>query len=134
MRSNVVTSREVVLGSNSSSRDSFIVIVIMSYQSVGSIEPEPMIERILLLKQEAFVYKIPPGQVPADESTGWLAKGWNLEKPEVCKLKLVSKGTNCSIKLADKYIVSSVGENPDTRTVKLLYARDSFPQAALLPI
>ena len=78
----------------------------MSYQSVGSIEPDPMIERILLLKQEAFVYKIPAAQVPADESTGWLAKGWNLEKPDVCKLKLVSKGTNCSIKLGDKYIVS----------------------------
>merc|ERR1711953_270268 len=78
----------------------------MSYQSVGSIEPDPMIERILLLKQEAFVYKIPAAQVPADESTGWLAKGWNLEKPDVCKLKLVSKGTNCSIKLGDKYIVN----------------------------
>ena len=78
----------------------------MSYQSVGSIEPDPMIERILLLKQEAYVYKIPAAQVPADESTGWLAKGWNLEKPEICKLKLVSKGTNCSIKLGDKYIVN----------------------------
>ena len=36
----------------------------MAYTSVGSIEPDPMIERILLLKQEAYVYKIPPAQVP----------------------------------------------------------------------
>ena len=35
----------------------------MAYTSVGSIEPDPMIERILLLKQEAYVYKIPPAQV-----------------------------------------------------------------------
>ena len=40
----------------------------MSYQSVGSIEPDPMIERILLLKQEAYVYKIPAAQVPADDN------------------------------------------------------------------
>ena len=76
------------------------------YTEVGSIEPDPMIERILLLKQEAYVYKIPPGQIPPDEATGWKAKGWNLDKPEICKLKLVSKGTNCSLKLSDKYIVS----------------------------
>ena len=35
----------------------------MAYTSVGSVEPDPMIERILLLKQEAYVYKIPPAQV-----------------------------------------------------------------------
>ena len=33
------------------------------YTEVGSIEPDPMIERIILLKQEAYVYKIPPTQV-----------------------------------------------------------------------
>ena len=33
------------------------------YTEVGSIEPDPMIERIILLKQEAYVYKIPPAQV-----------------------------------------------------------------------
>ena len=75
------------------------------YTEVGSIEPEPMIERIILLKQEAYVYKIPPGQVPADESSGWLAKNWNLDKPDIYKLKLVSKGTNCAIKLGDRYVV-----------------------------
>jgi len=78
----------------------------MAYTSVGSIEPDPMIERILLLKQEAYVYKIPPAQVPADESTGWIAKGWNLDKPEIVKLKLVSKGTNCTLKLGEKYVVN----------------------------
>lgn len=78
----------------------------MAYTSVGSIEPDPMIERILLLKQEAYVYKIPPAQVPSDESTGWIAKGWNLDKPETIKLKLVSKGTNCTLKLGEKYVVN----------------------------
>merc|ERR1712223_1049640 len=65
-----------------------------------------MIERIILLKQEAYVYKIPPAQVPADESTGWMAKGWDLNKPETVKLKLVSKGTNCTLKLGEKYVVN----------------------------
>merc|ERR1711994_749487 len=58
----------------------------------------------LLLKQEAYVYKIPPTSIPADEATGWMAKGWNLDKPETVKLKLVSKGTNCTLKLGEKYL------------------------------
>lgn len=82
------------------------------YTEVGSVEPDPMIERILLLKQEAYVYKIPAGQVPADESTGWLAKGWNLDKPEVCKLKLVSKGCLVTLKLGEKYCVSGLNQTP----------------------
>ena len=41
----------------------------MAYTSVGSVEPDPMIERILLLKQEAYVYKIPPAQVPMNVLT-----------------------------------------------------------------
>ncbi len=73
------------------------------YSAVGSHEMDPMIERVLLLKQEAFVYKIPPGQIPADEQTGWKATGWNLDKPDwTGKLKLVSKGTNCTLKLEDR--------------------------------
>ena len=85
------------------------------YSAVGSHEMDPMIERVLMMKQEAFVYKIPPGQVPADEQTGWKAKGWNLDKPDWSgKLKLVSKGTNCSLKLEDRgtmkpYAIVSLG-------------------------
>ena len=33
------------------------------YNTIGTHEMDPMIERVLLLKQEAFVYKIPPAQV-----------------------------------------------------------------------
>ena len=33
------------------------------YNEIGTHEMDPMIERVLLLKQEAFVYKIPPAQV-----------------------------------------------------------------------
>ena len=33
------------------------------YNEIGTHEMDPMIERVLLLKQEAFVYKIPPNQV-----------------------------------------------------------------------
>lgn len=73
------------------------------YSTVGSHEAEPMLERVLLLKQEAFVYKIPAGQIPPDDQTGWKATGWNLDKPDwTGKLKLVSKGTNCTIKLEDR--------------------------------
>merc|ERR1712223_1531686 len=81
-------------------------VTMSGYTEVGSIEPDPMIERILLLKQEAYVYKIPPTSIPADEATGWMAKGWNLDKPETVKLKLVSKGTNCTLKLGEKYVVN----------------------------
>jgi len=35
-----------------------------------------------------------------------MAKGWNLDKPETVKLKLVSKGTNCTLKLGEKYVVN----------------------------
>jgi len=73
------------------------------YVAVGSHEIDPMIERVLLIKQEAFVYKIPAGQVPVDETTGWIAKGWNLDKPDwTGKMKLVSKGADCCIKLEDR--------------------------------
>ena len=49
--------------------------------------------------------------MPADESTGWIAKGWNLDKPEIVKLKLVSKGTNCTLKLGEKYVVRLTHNN-----------------------
>ena len=34
-----------------------------AYNEIGTHEMDPMIERVLLLKQEAFVYKIPQNQV-----------------------------------------------------------------------
>jgi len=73
------------------------------YNEIGTHEMDPMIERVLLLKQEAFVYKIPPNQIPEDESKGWEATKWNLNKPDwTGKLKVVSKGTNLTIKLEDR--------------------------------
>ena len=42
-------------------------------------------------------------QIPVDESAGWKATGWNLNKPDwTGKLKVVSKGTNLSIKFEDR--------------------------------
>lgn len=74
-----------------------------AYNEIGTHEMDPMIERVLLLKQEAFVYKIPQNQIPVDESAGWKATGWNLNKPDwTGKLKVVSKGTNLSIKFEDR--------------------------------
>ena len=44
-----------------------------------------------------------PFQIPVDESAGWKATGWNLNKPDwTGKLKVVSKGTNLSIKFEDR--------------------------------
>ncbi len=46
-------------------------------------------EKTLLMKQEAFVYRIPSGQSGSD---GWKANGWNLDKPDWRgKLRLVTK-------------------------------------------
>ena len=42
-------------------------------------------------------------QIPEDESKGWEATKWNLNKPDwTGKLKVVSKGTNLTIKLEDR--------------------------------
>ena len=35
----------------------------MAYSAVGSNDVDPVLERTLLLKQEATIYKIPPNQV-----------------------------------------------------------------------
>lgn len=52
--------------------------------------------------QEAFIFKIPSGQV-GDDTAGWKAKGWNLEKPDwTGKLKLISKGHSCTINLEER--------------------------------
>ena len=60
------------------------LIITMAYTSVGSVEPDPMIERILLLKQEAYVYKIPPAQVLMNLLTYLLMRvqgNWKFKNP-----------------------------------------------------
>ena len=51
------------------------------YTAVGSHTTEPVLERTLLLKQEAHIFKIPPSQM-GNEEKGWMATGWNLDKPD----------------------------------------------------
>ncbi|GAB0093243.1 NECAP-like protein CG9132 [Sergentomyia squamirostris] len=56
-------------------------------------------ESVLLVKQEVFVYKIPPRTT----NRGYRAADWNLQEPtKNLRLRLVSKGTEISIKLEDK--------------------------------
>jgi len=56
-------------------------------------------ERTLLIKQEAFVYKIPP----QTKAVGWKATDWSLDKPDwTGKMRLVSMGKGAKIKLEEK--------------------------------
>lgn len=74
----------------------------MAYSAVGSHDTEPVLERTVLIKQEAFVFRIPNGQA-GDDQKGWKANGWNLDKPEwKGKLRLTSRGTQCVLKLEEK--------------------------------
>ena len=74
----------------------------MAYSAVGSHETEAVLERTLLIKQEAFIYKIPAAQV-GDDQKGWKANGWSLDKPDWRgKLRLTSKGTQAILKLEEK--------------------------------
>jgi len=55
-------------------------------------------ERTLLIKNESFVYKIPP----QTKAVGWKANEWNLDKPDwKGKLRLISKGKAAEIKLEE---------------------------------
>jgi hypothetical protein len=57
-------------------------------------------ETTLLVKHEAFIYKLPASQ---SASNGWKANGWNLDKPDwTGRLKLVARGKDCTIRLEDK--------------------------------
>ena len=57
-------------------------------------------DRTLLAKQTCHVYKIPPGQT---SSQGWKANSWALDNPEwTGKLRLVSKGEGCAIRLEER--------------------------------
>lgn len=56
-------------------------------------------ERVLLVKQEVFVYRIPPRQ----SNRGYKAADWNLQNPDwTGRLRVVAKAGNCYIKLEDK--------------------------------
>lgn len=56
-------------------------------------------ERTLLVKPEVFVYKIPP----RPSARGYRAADWNLATPDwTGRLRCLSKGRACSIKLEDK--------------------------------
>ncbi|VEL43158.1 unnamed protein product [Protopolystoma xenopodis] len=56
-------------------------------------------ERVLLVKKEVFVYRIPPRQ----SNRGYRAADWNLGEPFwTGRLRVVSKGNDLSIQLEDK--------------------------------
>jgi len=60
--------------------------------------PPSDIERTLLVKSEAFVYKIPP----QTKAAGWKANDWNLDKPDwKGKLRLTARGKTAEIKLVE---------------------------------
>ncbi|XP_032680913.1 NECAP-like protein CG9132 [Odontomachus brunneus] len=56
-------------------------------------------ERVLLVKSEVFVFKIPPRST----NRGYRAADWNLQEPSwTGRMRLVSEGDNVTIKLEDK--------------------------------
>nr|CAG4647488.1 EOG090X0G5X [Megafenestra aurita]SVE92721.1 EOG090X0G5X [Megafenestra aurita] len=56
-------------------------------------------EAILLVKQEVFVFKIPP----RTSNRGYRAADWNLAAPDwTGRMRLLAKGTECILKLEDK--------------------------------
>ncbi|KAK9871823.1 hypothetical protein WA026_014279 [Henosepilachna vigintioctopunctata] len=56
-------------------------------------------ESVLLVKPEVFVFNIPP----RSSNRGYRAADWNLAEPSwTGRMRLISKGDECSIKLEDK--------------------------------
>ncbi|XP_003739729.1 NECAP-like protein CG9132 [Galendromus occidentalis] len=56
-------------------------------------------ESVLLVKNEVFIYKIPP----LTTNKGYKASDWKLDQPEwTGRLKLTAKGLDCVLKLEDK--------------------------------
>ncbi|XP_022698197.1 NECAP-like protein CG9132 isoform X3 [Varroa jacobsoni] len=56
-------------------------------------------ESVLLVKNEVFIYKIPP----LTTNKGYKASDWRLDQPDwTGRLKLIAKGTDCCLKLEDK--------------------------------
>lgn len=67
--------------------------------SENETEPDEPMERIVLVKQEAHVYKIPANQLSGD----FKATEWSLDRPDwTGKLKVMTKGGDCCIRLFDK--------------------------------
>jgi len=56
-------------------------------------------ERVLLVKPDVFVYKIPP----RTSNRGYRASDWKLDEPDwTGRLRVIAKGQECIIKLEDK--------------------------------
>ena len=61
--------------------------------------PDPDPERTLMIKQEAFVYKIPP----QTKAVGFKASDWSLDRPDwTGKMRLVSWGKAARIRLEER--------------------------------
>jgi len=57
-------------------------------------------ERVLLVKNQCFVYKLPPRP---SVSRGYRAADWKLDQPEwTCRMRIVSKSNKVQVKLEDK--------------------------------
>ncbi|XP_076321849.1 NECAP-like protein CG9132 isoform X2 [Tachypleus tridentatus] len=56
-------------------------------------------ERVLLVKQEVFIYKIPP----RTSNRGYRAADWKLDSPDFTgRLRVVTKGSECVLKIEDR--------------------------------
>nr|XP_027194781.1 NECAP-like protein CG9132 [Dermatophagoides pteronyssinus] len=66
-------------------------------------------ERILLVKPDVHVYKIPPRV----SNRAYRASDWNLDAPDWnCRLRLIAKGDECFIKLDEKSTGQFFGKCP----------------------
>ncbi|GAU97695.1 hypothetical protein RvY_08946 [Ramazzottius varieornatus] len=75
-------------------------------------------ERILLVKPEVFIYKIPPRTT----ARGYRAADWTLDKPDwTLRLRIIAKDKLCTIRLEDKMSGELFGECPV----------DSYPGSAV---
>jgi len=58
------------------------------------------IERIICVKNEVFVYKIPPRQ----SNRGYRAADWKLDQPDwTGRMRIINLNNNCIVKLEDKF-------------------------------
>ncbi|XP_046917438.2 uncharacterized protein LOC124497803 [Dermatophagoides farinae] len=66
-------------------------------------------ERVLLVKPDVHVYKIPPRV----SNRAYRASDWNLDSPDWnCRLRLIAKGDDCFIKLDEKSTGQFFGKCP----------------------
>lgn len=65
----------------------------------GLVDLDADFERVLLVKQSVYVYKIPPLM---SMSRGFRAADWNLAQPDwTGRLRLISKGKECFLRIED---------------------------------